>query len=146
VLAAGAILFWLTQSFWKRIWSALEAGVLSNWRLALLGLAALALSMASGWTTWEGMRNFTREPVLSGMITFGIQGVMLIAAWLIGESFATGMNSRSGRQVLGLGGVVAGMLAAFAIVGGIIILAASGSLAVTADHLLMAGVGLAIVL
>ncbi|MGI9385176.1 MAG: hypothetical protein ACR2PO_18640, partial [Methyloligellaceae bacterium] len=28
------------------------------------------------------------------MITFGIQGVMLIAAWLIGESFATGLSRR----------------------------------------------------
>lgn len=146
ILGSGVILFWLTQSFWKRMWSVLEAGVLSNWRLALLGLAALALSMASGWTTWDGMRNFTREPVLSGMITFGIQGVMLIVAWLIGESFATGMNSRSGRQVLGLGGVAGGMLAGFAIVGGIVALAASGSLPVTADHLLLAGVGLAIIL
>ena len=32
------------------------------------------------------------EAVLSGMVTFGIQGVMLIVAWLIGESFAVGMN------------------------------------------------------
>ncbi len=29
------------------------------------------------------------------MITFGIQGVMLIIAWLIGESFATGMSQRA---------------------------------------------------
>ena len=41
------------------------------------------------------MRNFTQEPLLSGMITFGIQGVMLIIAWLIGESFATGMTQRT---------------------------------------------------
>ena len=27
------------------------------------------------------------------MITFGIQGVMLIIAWLIGESFAAGLSS-----------------------------------------------------
>ena len=45
----------------------------SNWRLALLGSAALLLSFAGGWTTWDGMRNFTQEPLLSGMITFGIQ-------------------------------------------------------------------------
>jgi hypothetical protein len=43
------------------------------------------------------MRNFTGEPLLSGMITFGIQGVMLIVAWLIGESFATGMNAQPQR-------------------------------------------------
>src|SRR5690606_23128408 len=70
----------------------------TNWQLATLGSAALVLSLAGGWTTWDGMTNFTGEPVLSLMFTFGIHGVMLIIAWLIGESFATGMNtvSRSG--------------------------------------------------
>jgi hypothetical protein len=64
----------------------------SNWQLALLASTGVVLSLASGWTTWDGMRNFTREPVLSLMVTFGIQGVMLIVAWLIGESFAVGMS------------------------------------------------------
>ena len=67
----------------------------TNWQLSLLASTALVLSLASGWTTWDGMRNFTGEPVLSFMITFGIQGVMLIIAWIIGESFATGMASRT---------------------------------------------------
>lgn len=62
--------------------------VFGSWRLILLGSTGVVLSIASGWTTWDGMRNFTKEPLLSLMITFGIQGVMLIAAWLIGESFA----------------------------------------------------------
>jgi predicted nucleic acid-binding Zn-ribbon protein len=75
-----------------RAWNVIEATMLSNWRLALLGSAALLLSAAGGWTTWDGMRNFTGESVLSAMFTFGIHGVMLIVAWLIGESFATGMN------------------------------------------------------
>jgi hypothetical protein len=69
--------------------------IFSNWRLALLGATGVILSLASGWTTWDGMRNFTKEPLLSVMITFGIQGVMLIVAWLIGESFATGMHHRT---------------------------------------------------
>ena len=59
-----------------------------NWQLALLASTALALSVASGWTTWDGMTNFTDSRWLSLLITFGIQGVMLISAWLIGESFA----------------------------------------------------------
>ncbi len=67
-----------------------------DWQLALLGSAALLLSLAGGWTTWDGMKNFTGEPVLSAMFTFGIHGVMLIVAWLIGESFATGMNQMAG--------------------------------------------------
>ena len=62
--------------------------VVSSWQLLLLASTGVVLSVASGWTTWDGMRNFTHEPLLSLMITFGIQGVMLIAAWLIGESFA----------------------------------------------------------
>lgn len=146
LLGCGLLLLWLTQGLRKRIWSALERGVLSNWRLALLGAAALVLSMASGWTTWEGMRNFTHEPLLSAMVTFGIQGVMLIAAWLIGESFATGMHTRSGRHALGLGGVIGGMVLGFAIVGGVAALAASGSLPITADQMLFAGVALSVIL
>lgn len=77
-----------------RLWKAIEETVFANWQLALLGTAAIVLSLAAGWRTWDGMRNFTGEPVLSFMITFGIQAVMLIAAWLIGESFATGMSQR----------------------------------------------------
>ncbi len=81
----------------KRVWAKIEDTIFSNWQLGLLGLTGLILSLASGYTTWDGMRNFTGEPLLSGMITFGIQGVMLIVAWLIGESFATGMNTQSQR-------------------------------------------------
>ncbi len=81
----------------KKVWARIEDTVFSNWQLGLLGLTGLILSLASGYTTWDGMRNFTGEPLLSGMITFGIQGVMLIVAWLIGESFATGMNTQSQR-------------------------------------------------
>lgn len=78
-----------------RIWTAIENVFFTNWRLALLGTTGIVLSLASGWTTWDGMRNFTNEPILSFMVTFGIQGVMLIIAWLIGESFATGMSHRA---------------------------------------------------
>ena len=81
----------------KRLASALEDTLFSNWRLALLGTTGLVLSLASGYTTWDGMRNFTGEAVLSLMVTFGIQGVMLIVAWLIGESFAIGMNQQSSK-------------------------------------------------
>ncbi|CAN0477282.1 unnamed protein product, partial [Phaeothamnion confervicola] len=66
----------------------------SRWQLFLLGATGFVLSLASGYTTWMGMTNFTGEKMLSLMVTFGIQGVMLIVAWLIGESFASGMNRR----------------------------------------------------
>ena len=87
-----AAYFLARSSIGKRARSGLEETMFSNWRLALLGATGVILSLASGYTTWDGMRNFTGEAVLSGMVTFGIQGVMLIVAWLIGESFATGMN------------------------------------------------------
>ena len=81
----------------KRLMAGIEKTFFENWQLGLLATTGLVLSAASGWTTWDGMRNFTGEPLLSGMITFGIQGVMLIVAWLIGESFATGMNMQPVR-------------------------------------------------
>ena len=59
-----------------------------SWQLGLLMATGVALSIASGWTTWDGMKNFTREPVLALLITFGIQSVLLVVSWLIGESFA----------------------------------------------------------
>ncbi|MFA5898953.1 MAG: hypothetical protein WC829_07550, partial [Hyphomicrobium sp.] len=76
-----------------RLWRVVEEIFFTNWQLAMLGTAAIVLSLAGGWTTWDGMTNFTGEPVLSLMFTFGIHGVMLIVAWLIGESFATGMST-----------------------------------------------------
>lgn len=112
-----------------KVWAGLEKAVLTNWRLALIGSAALLLSLAGGWTTWDGMRNFTGESVLSAMFTFGIHGIMLIVAWLIGESFATGMKQVPGRygrtvsapmvalSLLGGGLVVAGLAVAIVRIG-----------------------------
>ncbi len=83
----------------KSLGKRLESEVLTNWRLAMLGITSLALTLASGWTTWDGMTNFTGTPVLSFLITLGIQGIMLIAAWLIGESFAVGLaNAGNGNR------------------------------------------------
>jgi hypothetical protein len=94
VLAAVLAYFALRsrKDMLRRIGLMLQRVFVENWRLALLGTTGVVLSLASGWTTWDGMRNFTGEPILSAMVTFGIQGVMLIVAWLIGESFATGMT------------------------------------------------------
>ena len=101
---------------WRRAANSLEETLFSNWRLGLLGATGLVLSLASGWTTWDGMRNFTGEPVLSFMITFGIQGVMLIVAWLIGESFATGMTTRAAGGTGGWDLVVSGLFAVLAVI------------------------------
>jgi len=75
----------------------IEKALTDNWQLTLLASTGIALSLASGYTTFDGMRNFTSAPLLSVFISFGIQGVMLIVAWLIGESFATGMSQRTSQ-------------------------------------------------
>lgn len=105
---------------WRRAAGTLEDTIFSNWRLALLGATGVILSLASGWTTWDGMRNFTGEPALSFMITFGIQGVMLIVAWLIGESFATGMSMRSAGGSGGWDLIVTSLFAVLAVIAAMI--------------------------
>ncbi len=101
VFIAMSLMYWLFRPMLERLSRTFQDTVFSNWRLALLALTGLVLSLASGWTTWDGMKNFTNEPLLSFMITFGIQGVMLIIAWLIGESFATGMNQQASTVAAG---------------------------------------------
>ena len=73
-----------------------------SWQLWLLGATSVVLSVASGWTTWDGMRNFTEGNILSLLITFGIQGVLLVLAWFVGarlaEGFAVGDKFGAGRS------------------------------------------------
>jgi hypothetical protein len=150
-LAAAAFLIAMYLSgFGKRVRVTLEELLFNNWQLSLLGAAALILSLAGGWTTWDGMRNFTGEPVLSLMFTFGIHGVMLIVAWLIGESFATGMSTVSQRGysratapllvIVGVSALVlsAGALGAYVWTYGVAADTVVKSLAITAAVLLSA--------
>ncbi|HEX2841481.1 hypothetical protein [Hyphomicrobium sp.] len=116
VLAVASVLVRLLP----KLWAAIEQTMLTNWRLALIGGSALVLSLAGAWTTWDGMRNFTGESALSAMFTFGIHGVMLIVAWLIGESFATGMNQVRGKS----GRSVSAPMVALSVLGGGLLLAA----------------------
>jgi hypothetical protein len=76
-----------TSHWEKTSWAA------ANWRLILLGIAGVVLSIASGWTTLDGMSNFTSAPVLSFLITFGIQSVLLISAWMLGEAIVNRFHS-----------------------------------------------------
>ncbi|MBY0226465.1 MAG: hypothetical protein K2Q28_11725 [Hyphomicrobium sp.] len=137
-----------------RVWKAIENVFFTNWRLAVLGTTGIVLSLASGWTTWDGMRNFTNEPILSFMVTFGIQGVMLVVAWLIGESFATGMSQKSAahsgsmpRAVQAVMGAVIGVML-FVAVAALFLFrdritgTASASPVETGDGLLIMAVGL----
>jgi hypothetical protein len=96
VLLALAAALW-RSGFLGRLMRLVEETMLGNWQLALLGAAAIALSLASGYTTFDGLRNFTSAPLLSVLVAFGIQGVMLIVSWLIGESFAAGMGRTAAR-------------------------------------------------
>ena len=66
-----------------------EWDLVNRFQVFLLALTGLVLSLASGWTTWIGMTNFTHESVLSLMITFGIQGVMLALSWVLGSRLAS---------------------------------------------------------
>ena len=95
IAALFAVSLFFRSAFMARLKKVVSEIFFENWQLGLLGTAALTLSLASGWRTWEGMTNFTNEPLASFLITFGLQAVMLIVAWLIGESFATGMNVRA---------------------------------------------------
>ena len=96
-LLLAIVLLW-RSGFFGRLLRIVEEMLFNNWQLALLGATAIALSLASGYTTFDGLRNFTSAPLLSVLIAFGIQGVMLIVAWLIGESFAAGMNQQLPRN------------------------------------------------
>jgi len=115
LLAGGALLVLFGNN---SIRHGLEKAFTENWQLTLLASTGVALSLASGYTTFDGLRNFTSAPLLSVFISFGIQGVMLIVAWLIGESFAVGMHQRSpdGRR-LRLVDAIVGMLLGIAFVG-----------------------------
>ena len=97
----------------------------TNWQLTVLATSAFLLSIAAGSRTWDGMSQFTGEPILSLLITFGLQGVMLIIAWLIGESFAAGLasgraKSSHGGAIRRFSGGVAGL-----VVGGLLFAAAA---------------------
>ena len=98
-ILAGLLLLLLFGN--HRIRDSIHKALTDNWQLTLLASTGIALSLASAYTTFDGLRNFTSAPLLSVFISFGIQGVMLIVAWLIGESFAVGMNQRAtdGRRI-----------------------------------------------
>ncbi|MHC2566362.1 hypothetical protein [Bradyrhizobium liaoningense] len=62
--------------------------------VVMIVAALLALSLASAERTFEGMRSFTGSQTLSVwvsvLITFGVQVLMLVLAWRIGDAYATG--------------------------------------------------------
>lgn len=72
--------------------------VLQSWQVVMLATASVALSLASGWTTWDGMSNFTNEPAISLLLTLGVQGLMLVGAWLIGQTFVTSQANFGSRS------------------------------------------------
>ena len=120
--AIALLLLLILLALWRsgfvhRLLRIVEEMVFSNWQLALLGAAAVALSLASGYTTFDGLRNFTSSPLLSALVAFGIQGVMLIVAWLIGETFATGMSRPSQGKGFSAGEAAIGMGLGLALAG-----------------------------
>ncbi len=103
-----------------------------SWQLILLAITSVVLSLASGWTTWIGMRNFTDEAVLSFMITFGIQGVMLVLSWLVGVRLSEFMAAQPGSGAASATGkdgpisVVANVLRVFIVAASCVLVIALG--------------------
>ncbi|MBN9262894.1 MAG: hypothetical protein J0J14_18805, partial [Hyphomicrobium sp.] len=97
----------------------IKSAFTTNWQLTILATSAFLLSVASGYRTWDGMSQFTGDWVMSALITFGIQGVMLIIAWLIGESFAAGLAAGRAKAAHGVIRRVSGGLAGL-VVGGLV--------------------------
>ncbi len=68
--------------------SAIRTG-LRNQSVIVLLVCGLALSIYSGYTTLQGMTSFTaagdRFSAMALLATIGIQGVMLVSAWIIGD-------------------------------------------------------------
>src|SRR5215510_5770720 len=96
IAVALLVVFRRTGPF-ARVRGGLEKALTDNWQLTLLASTGVVLSLA---------------------IAFGIQGVMLIVAWLIGESFAVGMHQRAadGRRAR-LADATIGMALGVALVG-----------------------------
>ena len=65
-ISAMSFAFFGMTDLGRKIRRAVQDTMFSNWRLALLGATGIVLSLASGYTTWDGMRNFTGEPVQIG--------------------------------------------------------------------------------
>jgi hypothetical protein len=75
----------------------LQALMLTKPSVIWMALATFALVLASGERTFEGMRLFTGAAgdeqqfgtIVSGLITFGLQIMMLMLSWRIGDAYAT---------------------------------------------------------
>jgi hypothetical protein len=63
-------------------------------------LFAVALSIASFYTTYDGLTNFTGSVVIALLISFGIQGTLYIASWIVANDLANEDrdNRKSGRR------------------------------------------------
>ena len=56
LIVCGLLLQALWSSgFFRRLFRIIEEMMLSNWQLALLAATAIALSLASGYTTYDGL-------------------------------------------------------------------------------------------
>jgi hypothetical protein len=73
--------------------------------LVLIAAAIVALSVASGERTFEGMKNFfegmqnvAAAVMLSALITFGVQVLMVVLAWRIGEVLSSSSQVGTSAQ------------------------------------------------
>jgi hypothetical protein len=73
----------------RHLWRGFETHLLTRPSLALVMATIVALSIASGERTYEGIHNFTNNRPLSVLITFGVQVMMVVLAWRLGDAYAT---------------------------------------------------------
>ncbi|MEM7751207.1 MAG: hypothetical protein AAF346_23350, partial [Pseudomonadota bacterium] len=69
----------------------LFAGLFAHKSTIILLICGITLSIYSGYTTLTGMSHFTTVgdnfPTMALLATIGIQGIMLVSAWIIGDRF-----------------------------------------------------------
>lgn len=82
------------------LWRGVVTQLVIRPSLALMAATGIALSIASGITTFYGLYAFTQQWWLCLLLTFGIQVLMLVLAWGIGDAYATSVHRGSPRADL----------------------------------------------
>ncbi|KMW59676.1 putative ATP/GTP-binding protein [Candidatus Rhodobacter oscarellae] len=59
---------------------------------AVMFVTAVALSLASGIGTFDGMRAYSSNPLVAGGVTFGIQAQLLATSWWLASNWRRGLS------------------------------------------------------
>ena len=98
----------VTTTAARQDWSSAAAGLQSAWldlnrhgKVAIAQLATILLTMASWYTTWNGIAYFTNNALVALLASLGIQITLYIGAWIVAESLAKRHHLRQLRRKLG---------------------------------------------